>query len=345
MMPPTVSVIVPAYNAAAFIQRTLDSALDQTHRDLEIIVVDDGSTDGTAEIVEGVARRDARVRLFRQANGGVSRARNTGLAQARGVYIAPLDADDLWHPTKIEKQLRCIDGASSRTGVVYSYFAVIDEDDQIIQPRRIYPAPTGHVYPQMTVGNIVGNASAPLIRRSLAEGIGGYDEDFREGCEDLDFYLRLAEVCEYELVPEFIVGYRRSRHSMSMNIGKMERAVAQLTRKMLMRHPGLPRRLLRWRNGNMYRYLALHALMTSNYRGFVTLAARSVMSDPLLLGSWLLVRAGKRVAPEPSPPVEEQQPYYLADPVPTPAERFRPSVLEKRRLSATAHMRIEQQQA
>lgn len=339
---PLVSVVVPAYNAARFIERTLRSACGQTHRTLEVVVVDDGSSDDTAAVVEAFAGRDPRVRLLRQANGGVSRARNAGLAECRGAYFAPLDADDLWHPTKIEKQLRCFADAPASTGVAYCYQAIVDEDDGVLRPRPVVHAPTGHVYPQLTIANIVGNASAPLVRRSTLDEAGGYDETFRDGCEDLDFYLRLAECGDYALVPEFLVGYRRSRDSMSMNIPKMERAVAQLTRKMLDRHPDLPRRLIRWRNGNMYRYLALHALMGLNYRQSIVLAAKSVASDPLLLGDWFVKRLAQKVARVPLPPVEAARPnYFTLDPSPTVAELFRPTALDLRRQHAAARMRVE----
>lgn len=342
---PFVSVVIPAYNAARFIQRTLDSVLLQTHRELEIIVVDDGSTDETAEYVEEAARRDERVRLVRQPNGGVSRARNTGIALSHGVFVAPLDADDLWHPTKIEKQLDRFARSSSDTGVVYCYYANVDEDDRIILPRRIYHAPTGRVYPHLTIGNIVGNASAPLIRRSALANSGGYDESFRDGCEDLDLYLMLAERSEYALVPEFLVGYRRSSDSMSMNIPKMERAVTQLTRKMLARHPDLPRELLRWRDGNMYRYLALHARMGLNHRRSLVLAAKSVVSDPLLLSSWVISRL-RGSAPAPEQSDAGRRPDYLStDPLPLATETFQPSSLDARRQVAASRMRIDSQPA
>lgn len=342
---PFVSVVIPAYNAARFIQRTLDSVLNQTHRDLEIIVVDDGSSDDTAERVEQAARQDARLRLVRQPNGGVSRARNTGIALSQGAFVAPLDADDLWHPTKIEKQLGLFARSSADTGVVYCYYSNIDEDDGIILPRRIYHSPTGRVYPHLTIGNIVGNASAPLIRRSVLADIGGYDESFRDGCEDLDLYLMLAERTEYALVPEFLVGYRRSSDSMSMNIPKMERAVTQLTRKMLARHPDLPRQLLRWRDGNMYRYLALHARMGLNHRRSFVLAAKSVLSDPLLLSTWVVSRL-QGSAPTPEGSDADRRPDYLStDPLPLATETFQPSGLDARRQVAASRMRIDGQPA
>lgn len=337
-----VSVIVPAYNAARWIGRTLHNVLQQTHRDIEVLVVDDGSRDDTARIVEQHARADGRIRLLTQANAGVSAARNLGLRQAAGAYVAPLDADDLWHPTKLEKQLTCLAAQPAGVGVAYCHFAVIDGEDRVVLPRRIYHTPTGHVYPQLMVANIVGNASAPLIRRGVLDEAGMYDEAFKEGCEDLDFYLRLAEWSEFALVPEFLVGYRRSEQSMSMDIPKMERSIAQLTAKILARHPDVPRRLVRWRNGNMYRYLALNALMTQDRRRALRLAARSVAADPLLLASWVLTRARARLIRDGQSEAEGLGPDFIAaDPRPGTIEGFRPTGLDRRRNSVAARIRIE----
>lgn len=340
MESPLVSVVVPAFNAERFIARCLDSALNQTAGDLEVIVVDDGSQDRTSEIVRAAMSRDGRVRLLRQDNGGVSCARNLGLSNARGRFIAPLDHDDLWHATKLEKQLACLAEAPTGTGVVYCHYAVIDGADRVILPRRAYHAPTGYVYPQLVIGNIVGNASSPLIDRTLLEAVGGYDEDFRSGCEDLDLYLRLAERSHYALVPEFLVGYRRSPDSMSMNIPRMERAIDQLTRKTLARHPYLPQRLLRWRDGNLYRYLALHALMGADYRSFLLLAGRSVLSDPLLLFAWAVSRlrtAASRGLVDPEPSCLD---YLFMDPAPTKSEMFKPTSIDRRRESAATQIRV-----
>jgi glycosyltransferase involved in cell wall biosynthesis len=101
---PLVSVIVPAFNAATTLAEALGSALAQTYKNIEILVVDDGSTDATAAIAREFAAADGRVSLVRRSNGGIAAARNSGIAVSKGAYIAPLDADDLWHPTKIEKQ-------------------------------------------------------------------------------------------------------------------------------------------------------------------------------------------------------------------------------------------------
>jgi len=123
---PLVSVIIPALNAEATIGETLHSALAQTYRAIEIIVVDDGSSDSTARIVAALAARDPRLRLIRTANGGISRARNTGIAASAGSFVAPLDADDLWHPEKIACQVAAALAAAAPPGLVYSFFHRID---------------------------------------------------------------------------------------------------------------------------------------------------------------------------------------------------------------------------
>src|SRR5262245_57107007 len=160
-----VSVIIPAYNAERFIGRTLASGLSQTHDPIEVIVVDDGSVDRTTAIVEEAARFDHRVRLFRRLHSGVAKARNFAIRQARGSLIAPLDADDLWHPEKIARQVEAMRRSGPAVGVVYCWLVGIDENDAIINPRVSDYGHEGRVLPQLTETNIVGNASTPLIRR------------------------------------------------------------------------------------------------------------------------------------------------------------------------------------
>ncbi|HRF08147.1 MAG TPA: glycosyltransferase family A protein, partial [Xanthobacteraceae bacterium] len=122
-----ISVIVPAYNAGRYIGRCLASAGGQTYRDIEVIVVDDGSTDDTVERVREAMVADPRVHLVQTDRGGVSRARNLAIARARGDLIAPLDADDLWTRDKLERQLALLSKASINTGVVYCGAAGIDD--------------------------------------------------------------------------------------------------------------------------------------------------------------------------------------------------------------------------
>src|SRR5947209_4924853 len=123
-----VSVIVPAYNAENFIGETLNSVLAQTYENIEVIVVDDGSRDLTAAIVKNAARRDRRVKLLRQQNLGVAMARNLAIARSSGEYIAPLDADDIWYPSKIEKQVRSLETGGRKAGASYCWCVSINEN-------------------------------------------------------------------------------------------------------------------------------------------------------------------------------------------------------------------------
>src|SRR5438270_8624569 len=131
---PLTSVVIPAYNAERFLERTLRSALRQTYRNLEVIVVNDGSADKTRAIAEAVARTDDRVRIITVPNGGVAKARNIGIAEAHGEFVAFLDADDLWHPTKIELQLAAMSPESGdyQPAAVYTFTRTIDTEDRVI---------------------------------------------------------------------------------------------------------------------------------------------------------------------------------------------------------------------
>lgn len=155
---PLVSVIIPVYDGAEYVGIALESAMSQTYRNLEILVIDDGSTDGTPAILDLYAARDARIRVLSQANSGVARARNRGIAEAHGDFIAPLDADDLWEPTKIDCQVRRILKSGERTGFVYSWWVWIDRDGALLDrsPRWMMEGSAFELLLQM---NFTGNAS------------------------------------------------------------------------------------------------------------------------------------------------------------------------------------------
>lgn len=182
----TVSVITPAYNAGKYISEAIDSVLAQTCRDVECIVVDDGSTDQTKEIVRGYGDR---VRYVHQANSGRSAARNRGIALATGRYIAFLDADDCLAPEKLAEQADFLEN-HPEFDVVYSRVVYFEEGQEhsSYSVRRI--APTGDILPDLLYGNFI-TVHAPLFRKSAVEGVGGYDPALSR-YEDWDFFLRLA---------------------------------------------------------------------------------------------------------------------------------------------------------
>lgn len=249
---PRVSVIIPAYNGAATIDETLDSVRAQTLREIEIIVIDDGSTDDTASRVERHMLEDPRIRLLRNANGGVARARNAGIAEARAGLIAPLDADDLWHPEKLALQLRALERGGKKVGLVYCWFAVIDEQSRIIGfGNRCRDQ--GDVLPRMCQGNLVGNGSAPLIRKAAIAEAGGYDpglhDQAAQGCEDLKLYFAVAERHRFALAPFYLVGYRATRVSMSSDSQRMLRSYDLVMDPARLRHPAFARQ---FRQGRIY---------------------------------------------------------------------------------------------
>ncbi|MBC55506.1 MAG: glycosyl transferase family 2 [Confluentimicrobium sp.] len=214
-----VTVIIPAYNARATLGRTLQSVFDQTHRNLEIFVVDDGSTDSTPLLAERAACRDKRVIVLRQQNAGVAAARNLALARASGEYTAWLDADDLWHPTKIEKQLAVFANAPEPPSFVYTGYRLIDTDDRILPNFRTLTDVSGHTLCRQIATNFFSNVSSIMIPTELARRFGGHDPRLRgwgiEGAEDLLLQLQLSTIGPAGCCPEALVGYRMHPHNMS----------------------------------------------------------------------------------------------------------------------------------
>lgn len=184
-MAATVSVIIPAYNAEKYIAAAIESVLAQSFPGVECIVVDDGSSDRTAEIVQ---RFGERVRYCHQANSGRSAARNRGISLASGDYIAFLDADDLLLPDKLAQQVDYLE-RHAEYDAVYCRVAYFEEGESSrYAVRRI--APVGDILPQLLYGNFI-TVHAPLIRKSAVERANGYDPSLAR-YEDWDFFLRLA---------------------------------------------------------------------------------------------------------------------------------------------------------
>jgi hypothetical protein len=223
---PYVSVIIPAYNAEETLPATLDSVLNQSYGALEIIVVDDGSADRTAGIADSYARRDPRVVVVRKRNGGVASARNLGLEKATGTFIAPLDADDIWHPNKIQLQVSRLQEEGSEVALVYNWYRRIDGKDRIIAPSAS-PVIEGWVLHQHLEWNFVSNGSTPLIRASVLQNIR-YDAEMAShgngGCEDYLLQLELARRYRFACVPAFLTGYRKRGGEMSSDVARMIRS-------------------------------------------------------------------------------------------------------------------------
>jgi Glycosyl transferase family 2 len=293
---PLVSAIIPAWNAEETLAETLRSVAAQTYSRLEILIVDDGSTDGTAEIASRFCETDGRARLIRKENGGVASARNRGIAESRGEWVAPIDADDLWHPTKIEKQVAAALQAPEPPGLVYCWFHYIDEQGRVIGSSRRWSA-NGRAFEQMACHNFVGNGSAPLLRRADALAAGGYDEGLRaeqaQGCEDLLLQLRIARRRPVAAVPEHLVGYRVHPTTMSRNARQMRRSWELVFDRL--RRDGIPPspQAVRWALGMRTLEFAEMRALAGDWPAAARLLTRSLRLDPARCSAQMLYRLAR----------------------------------------------------
>ena len=264
-----VSVVIPVFNGERFVSRTLASVLAQTYRHIEVIVVDDGSTDRSRDIVSDFAGRDHRVHLFNGPHAGVAVARNTGIEHSKGALIAPVDADDLWHPQKLSLQVEKMRRSSAAVGVVYCLSAEIDEQDQLITHPGIQALPEGEVLTRLIERNFLSNGSTPLIRRSLLETVGGYDPSLRaggaQGAEDWKLYLELAAICEFAFIPAHLVGYRKCRASMSEDVEQITQSGSLVSQWIKERWPYIPK--IHWKRQRYFTnsFLADQALKRNQF--------------------------------------------------------------------------------
>jgi glycosyltransferase involved in cell wall biosynthesis len=287
---PLVSVVIPAYNAELTLPETLHSVRSQTYPHLEIIVVDDGSIDATAALVRLQQRRDSRIRLIQQVNGGVAAARNAGAAAANGAFIAPIDSDDLWHPSKIEAQLRAFSENGPDVAVVYTWFALIDAQSRIIHKKH-QPEYAGWVLSDLAHYNFVGNGSSPLIRTDAFRSTPGYDRSLKErggqGCEDWKLYCQLSERYQYGLVRAHLTGYRTLPDNMSSNVLQMLRSRDLATADLLPGHPELEVAFRLGRN-RLSRFMLHRAIRGSSAREIIQLMGSMAAFDARFLLQTLL---------------------------------------------------------
>jgi glycosyltransferase involved in cell wall biosynthesis len=202
-----VSVIIPSYNAAATIERAIDSVLAQTMTALEIIVIDDGSVDCTVALIDGLIAAGAPIRLIRMSkNGGVSAARNAGISVARGRYLAFLDADDTWMPEKLEKQLAAIERDLAITLVSCNSRLVSPEGQPLKEGHVNRPPVQGaDAWKTLLVYNFMPTPTV-FTYTSLVKEIGGFDETLKVG-EDLDLWIRIGLRGKIAVLPEIYTNY------------------------------------------------------------------------------------------------------------------------------------------
>jgi glycosyltransferase involved in cell wall biosynthesis len=211
---PLVSVVIATYNMATYLPLAVRSALDQSYHDIEVLIVDDGSTDDTRRIVEPLLA-DARARYFFQENRGQAAAKNRGVTESRGRYVAFLDADDLWTPDKLEQQLPLFHRTA--VGVVYSRVAYIDDAGKElgIADNELFRGP---VSGPLLIRNFIGFGGS-VVRKECFDRLGAFDEGLQMGI-DYDLWLRFSTEYEFDFIDRPLLRYRVWPGQMSNNCKK-----------------------------------------------------------------------------------------------------------------------------
>ncbi len=231
---PLVSVVMATYNMGRYLPEALESALSQDYPAIEVRIVDDGSTDDTPQVLERW-RGDPRVHVHRQANAGQTRAKNQGIADSRGAFIAFLDADDVWLPGKLRRQLALFAGQPD-VGVVYSDYECMDGEGKAL-PKGPTPMRRGRITGALLIDNFVSFSSS-VVRRSCLDACGAFDESLEMGI-DYELWLRLSARYGFDFVPEATLRYRIWPGSMSKNFKKRYASAIRIMQGFLARHPGV----------------------------------------------------------------------------------------------------------
>jgi glycosyltransferase involved in cell wall biosynthesis len=227
-MTPKVSVIIPTCNRAQFLRAAVESVLNQTFQDFEIIVVDDASSDETPQAARSFA--DGRVRYLRQEpKKGQGAARNAGIRAARGEYIALLDDDDEWLPTKLRKQVALLRALPDEVGLIYTGYYRIDAASKRVL-AEVMPTERGKVYDALGRGNWIGTCSTVLLRRRCLNKAGLFDEDLASGA-DYDMWLRVAREFEVDFIDEPLVRYSVHDRRISTNYDSLAQGLEAQLRK------------------------------------------------------------------------------------------------------------------
>ncbi|MCA6364757.1 MAG: glycosyltransferase [Bacteroidetes bacterium] len=228
-----VSVIIPAYNAAAFLAETIESVLGQTYTNFELIVVNDGSTDDTLQIAERYMY-DARVRCISTANAGVSAARNAGFAKSYGSLVAFLDADDVWLPDNLLCKVNLL---AQHPQAVLAHAPVENIEADSTRTGVVNAGKEGNVLHELLSWShtVVPGPSSILVRRKAVEQINGFDEALSTAA-DQDLFFRLAGIGSFVMCRNVLSLYRLHPHNMHRNIARMESDHLQVYRKAAIRN-------------------------------------------------------------------------------------------------------------
>ncbi len=280
---PRASIVVPAYNTLSTLPETVQSLRSQTFQDVEIIVVDDGSSDGTADWVR--SQDDPRLRLVRQVNRGLAGARNGGIGAARGEYIGFCDGDDLWEPEKLERHVAFLD-ARPEVGLTYSGSVLVDEKGNSMglfqKPKADRVSPR-----DVLLRNPIGNGSSPVFRRAALDDLAfrpagearnwWFDETFRQS-EDIECWMRLALTTNWHIagITDPLTRYRIVSTSLSANLERQYESWCRVADRVAEFAPSFSKQNLPKARAYQLRYLARRAVSLGDGAMALRLSLRSL---------------------------------------------------------------------
>ena len=278
-MSPEVSVIIPCYNSERFIRETLSSVLSQTFAAIEIIIIDDGSTDSTKEIIDSFS--DLRIKYFYKQNEGVSIARNRGIGCSKGKYIAFLDADDIWLPEKIERQVGKMEKEKSAS-LIYSGFYIIDDNGLVMDTFN--RESSGDIIKDLVlIGNTIGTSSGVLARREVFEDTGGFDPSLSTAA-DWDMWIRILNRYGIAYIDKPLFKYRSHASGMHRNINIQEQDTRKILHKFFssLTQENKYRKIKRLSMSNAYMIIAKSYLEKRHIVDFLRTVAMSIFYCPFI---------------------------------------------------------------
>ncbi len=284
---PKVSAIVPVYNGERYLRQAVESALTQNYPNVEVIVVDDGSTDESGEIANQLAKEfPQQVRTVHQANSGLVGARNTAIAHATGELLALLDSDDIWLPNHISESVAVFEKERA-VGLVHANIILINGDGDVLNAptNRRWSTNQQEAWQQIFLRNEHVSCATAVFRRSVIDRVGAFDSDFnRLGCEDRDMWLRISEVSNVHYIDAVHAKYRIHESNMSKSIDKMHQARMKLIHK----HgsENMKGKVIRQAYAAVWRESSESYMGIGDFRRSATSAIRAVHSNPSDIRNW-----------------------------------------------------------
>ncbi len=286
-----VTIVMPVYNVEETVDESIRSALAQTYTDFELLIIDDEATDSSYEICKKWAEHDSRIRIIRQKNKGLAGARNTGIENAKGEYLAFLDSDDLWTTDKLARHVELLD-ENPEVGLSYNGSEFIDEDSR---PLGVFQTPkTRNIKPaDVITRNPIGNGSAPVIRAVTLQEIrfidyqgevNYFDASLRQS-EDIECWVRIIAKTEWQFmgIEAPLTKYRVNEGGLSANVDKQFASWKTAYRKMQQYAPHLTAKYGKLAMAYQYRYLARRAIRSSDRANALTLNIKALTTAPQIL--------------------------------------------------------------